>query len=104
MRLTAIRAKRFRNLQEVDLSLPQGLTLVMGANGHGKTSLLEAAYVLATGRSFRTRKADDLVAWDGGPLNVTGRVCGRRGERADTCTPRERMEPVKYHRNKDLTP
>jgi len=80
MHLSALRAERFRNLRDVDLRLPEGLTLIGGANGHGKTSLLEAAYLLATGRSFRTRKSEDLVAWDGGPMRVVGRVEGRLGE------------------------
>jgi DNA replication and repair protein RecF len=78
--LTALRAKGLRNLKDVDLRLPQGLTLVTGANGQGKTSLLEAAYLLGTGRSFRTRRLEDLICWDGGPLTARGRVTGRHGE------------------------
>ena len=79
MRLTVLRAQRFRNLDEVDLCLPAGLTVVAGANGQGKTSLLEAAFVLATGRSFRTRRLEELVARTGGPALVRGQVEGRRG-------------------------
>ncbi len=80
MHLKSISANRLRNLQKVELSLPQGLTLVAGSNGAGKTSLLEAVYLLGTGRSFRTRRLEDLIARDSGPLRVVGRVVDRRGE------------------------
>jgi len=53
--------------------------MLAGRNGQGKTSLLEAAYLLATGRSFRTRRSEELVSFGGGPLRVAGRVIGRLG-------------------------
>jgi DNA replication and repair protein RecF len=77
MWLTRIEADRLRNLKAVALDLPAGLTLVTGKNGQGKSGLLEAIYLLATGRSFRTRQSDELICWDGGPLRVAGRVTGR---------------------------
>ena len=79
MWLNEIEADRLRNLKTVSLSLPSGLSLLSGANGQGKTSLLEAIYLLATGRSFRTRRADELLAWEGGPLRVAGVVTSRIG-------------------------
>jgi len=53
--------------------------MIAGRNGQGKTSLLEAVYLLATGRSFRTRTTDELVSWDGGPLRVAGEAIHRLG-------------------------
>jgi DNA replication and repair protein RecF len=78
--LRSIEADRLRNLDAVRLELPRGLTVIAGRNGQGKTSLLEAVYLLGTGRSFRTHRQDDLVAWSGGPLRVAGLVGGRGGE------------------------
>jgi DNA replication and repair protein RecF len=43
----------FRCYSAVDLALPAGVTVVAGANGEGKTSLLEALGWAATARSFR---------------------------------------------------
>lgn len=80
MWLLEIEADRIRNLKAVSLELPAGLTLVKGRNGQGKTTLLEAIYLMGTARSFRTRRSDDLIAWNGGPLRVAGRVDGIRGE------------------------
>jgi DNA replication and repair protein RecF len=79
MWLRKIEADRLRNLRAVNVDLPAGLTLVTGRNGQGKTGVLEAIYLLGTGRSFRTRKNDELISWAGGPLRVAGAVEGRRG-------------------------
>jgi DNA replication and repair protein RecF len=43
----------FRCYAELDLELPNGATVITGANGQGKTSILEALDWIATGRSFR---------------------------------------------------
>jgi DNA replication and repair protein RecF len=43
----------FRNFTHVDLQLAPGLTVLHGANGQGKTSLLEAIGWVARARSFR---------------------------------------------------
>jgi len=77
--LSEIQVDRLRNLEAVRLDLRGSLTLIAGRNGQGKTSLLEAVYLLGTGRSFRTRITEELVAWDGGPLRVAGRVESRVG-------------------------
>ncbi len=54
----------FRNLAEVDLAPSPRFNVVAGDNGQGKTNLLEAIYVAATSKSFRTSKAAELVAHD----------------------------------------
>ncbi|HEX2119728.1 MAG TPA: DNA replication/repair protein RecF [Acidimicrobiales bacterium] len=51
----------FRNYESADLELPQGLTVVHGDNGEGKTNLLEAVGYLATLSSFRGVPGDALV-------------------------------------------
>src|SRR5258705_1416041 len=76
MWLRALNADRLRNLKSVDVKLAAGLTVVTGRNGHGKTSFLEAAYLLGTAHSFRTRRFEELVGWQGGPLRVSGEVAG----------------------------
>ena len=79
MLLTSIEADRLRNLRTVALELSPGLTFVVGRNGQGKTAFLEAAYLLGTGRSFRTRRQEEMISWQGGPLRVTGSVNNGRG-------------------------
>lgn len=50
-----------RNLQCVEINLGSGANLFYGANGSGKTSILEAVYLLSRGRSFRTRSLRSVI-------------------------------------------
>ena len=59
----------FRCLEAVDLELGSGLTVLYGANGQGKTSLLEAVGWIARLRSFR-RVPDALLVRAGVPQAV----------------------------------
>ncbi len=61
MGLRRLQVTDFRCLQAVELELDSRFTLVSGVNGSGKTSLLEAIYLLGRGRSFRTRRAARLI-------------------------------------------
>lgn len=54
--LVELWVRGLRNLAEGRVRPSAGLTLFVGANGSGKTSLLEACYVLGLGRSFRTHR------------------------------------------------
>ncbi|MCC5951492.1 MAG: DNA replication/repair protein RecF [Acidimicrobiia bacterium] len=51
----------FRNFASAELELDEGLTVVIGRNGQGKTNLLEAVAYLAELGSFRGVSTDDLV-------------------------------------------
>jgi DNA replication and repair protein RecF len=64
MPITRLVVGDFRNLNQVDLRPGARVSFVHGANGSGKTSLLEAISTLALGRSFRTRKFRNLIAYD----------------------------------------
>lgn len=63
MRLGKLSISRFRNIGEAELLPGPGLNILYGNNGEGKTNLLEAVFYLATLRSFRTSRLDDLVGW-----------------------------------------
>ena len=54
MHITRLNIQRVRNLQTVALTELQPFNVFYGQNGSGKTSILEAIHLLATGRSFRT--------------------------------------------------
>jgi DNA replication and repair protein RecF len=59
--LRRVQVTDFRCLQSAALDLDPHFTLISGANASGKTSLLEAIYVLGRGRSFRTRRLEHLI-------------------------------------------
>jgi DNA replication and repair protein RecF len=72
--LSHFTARGFRNLQPLDLAPSPGSHLLLGGNGAGKTSLLEAIYVLATTRSFRAGQVVDCVAHGADELELWGEV------------------------------
>jgi DNA replication and repair protein RecF len=65
MRLATLDVVGLRNLGEQRLELGEGFTVLWGHNGAGKTNVVEAIYLLATLRSFRTSDLGSLVARDG---------------------------------------
>lgn len=61
MHVTRLEARHLRCFDEISLTPCPGLNLITGANGAGKTSVLEALHLMAYGRSFRGRVRDGLV-------------------------------------------
>ena len=61
MTLSRLQVTDFRCLQSAQLELDPHFSLISGPNASGKTSLLEAIYVLGRGRSFRTRRLEHLM-------------------------------------------
>ena len=51
-----------------------GLNLLIGENGQGKTNFLEAIYLLATLRSFRSTSVKDVISFEQEQAEVSGHV------------------------------
>jgi len=64
MPLSSLSIKGFRNLVKTDLIFSPGLNLFSGENAAGKTSLLEAIYVLGRANSFRSNSLDRAISYD----------------------------------------
>ncbi|HJZ23467.1 MAG TPA: DNA replication and repair protein RecF [Candidatus Babeliales bacterium] len=62
LQLASIYLKDFRCFEQTTIDLDSSIVLICGANGTGKTSLLEALYYGCYLRSFRTHLSRDLVA------------------------------------------
>ena len=73
MHLTRLQATDLRCFQEFDLTPVSGVNLLLGANGAGKTSILEAIHILGYGRSFRGRIRDGLIRHDAEHLQIQTR-------------------------------
>jgi len=74
----------FRNLVELELDLPPAVSVFYGTNAQGKTTLLEAIYLLAIARSYRAENEREVVnfqsATEGGQALVGG-IVEKEGER-----------------------
>jgi DNA replication and repair protein RecF len=64
----------FRNYGSLSFAPDPGLNVLVGKNGQGKTSLLEALHVLLTGRSFRTARLAECVGWEAAAAVVSGEI------------------------------
>ncbi len=78
MQVARLRIDGFRNLADTTLTFESGVQVLHGHNGQGKTNLLEALYLLATLRSFRSHRLDELVRW-GEPRCLVEADIVRRG-------------------------
>ncbi|WP_321325466.1 DNA replication/repair protein RecF [Thiomicrorhabdus sp.] len=59
--LAQISIQHFRNCEAAHFELSSGLNLIIGNNAAGKTAIIEAIWLLATGRSFRSQKSHHLI-------------------------------------------
>lgn len=74
MSLSSLILDNFRTYSHSEFALGQGINLIYGPNGSGKTNLLEAAFFLATGKSFRASTSRHLVAWGESFTTVRGQL------------------------------
>ena len=93
--IESLSVRAFRNLSSVDLELGQRFNVLSGDNGQGKTNLLEAVYVLATSRSFRTPKLAELVESGCETASVRGRLREGTTEREQSVGIRAGMRAVR---------
>ena len=63
MKINSVFISNFRSLSDFSINLPQKL-LIKGKTGSGKTSVLEACFVLSSGRSFKTFNIKDCISKD----------------------------------------
>ena len=64
MRIDRLLLRGFRNYRETEIRFDPEINVVTGENAQGKTNLLEAVYLLAGGRSFRTRFDKELIGFE----------------------------------------
>ncbi|MEM7481154.1 MAG: DNA replication and repair protein RecF [Acidobacteriota bacterium] len=72
--LSSLHALQFRNLEPVSWQPGAGCHLLFGGNGAGKTSVLEAIYLLATTKSFRTQRLADCIQRGAASFELTAEV------------------------------
>jgi DNA replication and repair protein RecF len=82
VRVTSVHLRDFRTYTQAEAHLGEGLTVVHGANGAGKSNLLEGLYFGCTGHSQRTRNERELVRFGAPAARVTVKLSseGRRHE------------------------
>lgn len=74
MSLRRLNITHLRNLSHVDIQPSATFNLIVGANGSGKTSLLEAIYYLSLARSFRSRQNRSVIHLQQDTLTVSAQL------------------------------
>ena len=73
MAIRRLRINQVRNIVEADLAFSR-INLISGPNGSGKTSVLEAVFLLGSGRSFRATRLDPVINHAAQECTVFGSV------------------------------
>ena len=84
-RLSRLVLTNFRNFAALDLPVPTGVVVFHGGNAQGKTTLLEAVYLLAIARSFRAENEREVVSFEAarnGEQALVGGTLEREDERS----------------------
>lgn len=77
MHIRSLGLQNFRCYSELTLHPGEGLNILTGKNAQGKSSILEAIYLLATARSWRAGKDSELIQWDADFTRIVGDVARR---------------------------
>ncbi len=70
MRVREVRLHDFRCHSQLDVQLGPAVTVLVGSNGTGKTSVLEAIHLVLQGASPRTSQTKELISWGAEALRV----------------------------------
>lgn len=81
MYLKELKLINFRNYKEQMLTFAPKLNFLVGNNAQGKTNLVEAIYMLSSGKSYRTLRDGELLRWGAKTLYIKGSILVKSGER-----------------------
>lgn len=74
MAILHLEIDQLRNLHQVKIEPEAGFNFIIGDNGSGKTSVLEAIHCLGRGKSFRSHKTNKLIQHGRDTFTVVGHV------------------------------
>lgn len=79
MSLNLLSILNLRNIDSINIEPSPRLNILVGANGSGKTSVLEAIYLLGRGKSFRSAYSRRIVNYNHTSLTVFGKTATSTG-------------------------
>lgn len=103
MILNRLRISQLRNHGHTDITCPEGTLLLLGENGAGKTTVLEAIAMLCTSRSFVTRQDRGIVQASSDFFRLEGSFTAEGGTKREV-TVAYNLDPVKKQIELDHAP
>ncbi len=80
MKIDLLRVKNLRNLEDVEIYPGPRFNFFFGRNGAGKTSIMEAIYLLGRGRTYRGVSAGPVISEGRDAVEVFARAVREEGE------------------------
>jgi DNA replication and repair protein RecF len=74
LQIKRIKIENLRNIKEAEISPHSRLNIIIGSNGAGKTTILEAIYLLARAKSFRQKRDGRLIKEGTERLNLFAKI------------------------------
>lgn len=71
MYLKKIKLSNFRNYKNLEIELSDGINIIYGNNGRGKTNIIEAMYISAITKSYRAQKDNEYIKFDEISTHIT---------------------------------
>ena len=71
MLITELELEKFRNYEKQKIEFSNNINIFYGDNAQGKTNIIEAIFITAFGKSFRTNKERELIKYKEDFLNVS---------------------------------
>ena len=100
MRIKNLKLKNFRNYGEESIDFSDGLNVLFGRNGQGKTNCAEAVYYLCTGTSPRSRRDKQLIKHGENHAEISALAEGKYGGVSLYANIREDGREVRLNGNK----
>ena len=63
MGIKRLQLKNYRNYRDEEIVFSENVSLIYGENAQGKTNIIEALYLFATGKSYRTKNINELIRY-----------------------------------------
>ena len=80
MILRELTLKNFRVFSEITIQFKDGINIITGMNGQGKSSILESIYYLALTRSFRTNSDKSVIQYSSKSFDARGKFFSSKGK------------------------
>ena len=89
MRIKKLIIKDLRIIEGLEIEPLEGINVITGYNGAGKTTFLEAIFLLGNGRTFRHAEAGPMIRKGADSTLVTGRLISSSGRNTSLGVKRE---------------
>ncbi|MEK7550546.1 MAG: DNA replication and repair protein RecF [Patescibacteria group bacterium] len=70
--IKSLKLEDFRNFDKKKLEFSDGITVIVGPNGVGKTNILEALHLLSTGKSFKAKVESEMLNYGADLARISG--------------------------------